>query len=415
MKILFLTPQYPYPPHKGTTLRNYNIIANLAHRHAIDLLTFSDVQPPVDSPLNALCHRIATVPMRQRSIRRRALDTIFSPWPDMGLRLWSSEFEHKLDEWLADSKYDVIQVEGVELARYALALPRFIGGGSGRGLVLFDDHNAEYLLQQRMAEAEIAAHGWNLGAIYSSIQARKLRGFERSMCRRADRVVAVSEADAAAIRQLDPSVRIQVIPNGVDTDFYRRDRVTPTHSGKDPQGRTVDLPPHSLVFTGTMDFRPNVDAALWFARGVLPLVKQSIADAHFVIVGQHPHGRLDVLRDEASILITGEVEDTRPYIAAASVYVVPLRMGSGTRLKVLEALSMEAPIVSTTLGAEGFSIEHNRELLLADDPVSFAKSIVELIQQPQRGRSLGQAGRALAIDQYEWRKIVPKFEELLRA
>jgi polysaccharide biosynthesis protein PslH len=402
MKFLFLTPHYPYPPNKGTALRNYNIIANLAARHEIDLLTFADVEPPADSPLTTLCRRIATVSARKRSIVRRAIDTLLSPWPDMGLRLWSSEFKQKLDEWLADSKYDVIQIEGIELARYALSVPHPPGGfeTSGR-IMVFDNHNAEYMLQQRIAEAEIAAHGWNLGAIYSSIQTRKLRGFERRMCQRADRVVAVSSADAAAIQQLDPSLKVQVIPNGVDTEYYRRENVTP-----------IDLPPHSLVFTGTMDFRPNVDAVLWFASEVLPLVKQSIADVHFVIVGQQPHGRLDVLRDDASIMITGDVEDTRPYIAAASVYVIPLRMGSGTRLKVLEALAMEAAIVSTTLGAEGFSIEHNRELLLADDPAAFAKSIVELIQQLARGRSLGQAGRALAIDQYEWRKIVPMFEEL---
>ncbi len=404
MKFLFLTPQYPYPPHKGTTIRNFNIIANLATRHEIDLLTLGDRDfAPHRSSLDQLCHRIAIVPVRKRSIVRRAIDTLLSPWPDMGLRLWSSEFKQKLNEWLVDSKYDVIQIEGIELARYALSLPRSIGG-LGRGLILFDNHNAEYLLQQRIAEAEIVAHGWNLGAIYSSIQTRKLRGFERRMCQRADRVVAVSQADAAAIQQLDRVLKVQVIPNGVDTDYYRRENVTP-----------IELPPHSLVFTGTMDFRPNVDAVLWFASEVLPLIKQSISDAHFVIVGQRPHGRLDVLRDEASITITGDVEDTRPYIAAASVYVIPLRMGSGTRLKVLEALAMEAPIVSTTLGAEGFSIEHNRELLLADDPVSFARSIVELINQPARSQSLGQAGRALAIDHYEWRTIVPMFEKLLMA
>lgn len=404
MKFLFLTPHYPYPPNKGTALRNYNIIANLAARHQIDLLTFADIEPPSDSPLSTLCHRIATVRLRKRSLVRRALDTLLSPWPDMGLRLWSSEFKQTLDDWLTDSKYDVIQFEGIELARYALALTSTLSQfGRGSSLIVFDNHNAEYLLQQRIAEAEIAVHGWNLGAIYSSIQTRKLRGFERRMCERADRVIAVSNADAAAIQQLDPSVRVQVIPNGVDTEYYRRENVTP-----------IDLPPHSMVFTGTMDFRPNVDAVLWFACEVLPLVKRSVPDVHFVIVGQRPHGRLDVLRDETSITITGDVEDTRPYIAAASVVVIPLRMGSGTRLKVLEAFSMEAPIVSTTLGAEGFSIEHNRELLLADDPAGFAQSIVELIQQPERSRSLGQAGRALAIDHYEWRKIVPMFEEYIQ-
>ena len=397
MRLLFLTPQYPYPPHKGTTLRNYHVIAGLAARHTIDLLSFSEA-PPGPSPLDRLCRRIAMVRSRPRSNYRRAIDTLLSPWPDMGLRLWSPEYARQLQTWLADGEYDVLQIEGIELARYGLSL-----APTGTPLIVFDDHNAEYLLQQRIAQIEIEARGWNAGALYSSLQARKLRGFERRICRRTDRVVAVSEADAAAIRQLDPALKVQVVPNGVDTLFNRRESIEP-----------IDLPPHALVFTGTMDFRPNVDAALWFAHEVLPLVRQTLPDAHFVIVGQHPHARLNGLRADPSIVITGAVEDTRPYIAAAAVYVIPLRMGGGTRLKLLEAMAMAAPIVSTTLGAEGFPIEHGRELLLADNPGSFARSIVDLIQYPERGQALGRVARSFVVERYDWQQIVPKFEEVYR-
>jgi polysaccharide biosynthesis protein PslH len=195
-----------------------------------------------------------------------------------------------------------------------------------------------------------------------------------------------------------------VVPNGVDTNFNQRESVEP-----------IDLPPHALVFTGTMDFRPNVDAVLWFAREVLPLVRQTIPGAHFVIVGQRPHARLNELRAEPAITITGAVEDTRPYIAAAAAYVIPLRMGGGTRLKLLEAMSMAAPIVSTTLGAEGFPIAPGRELLLADDPASFARSIVDLIQQPEQGQVLGRVARSFVVEQYDWRQIVPEFEEVYRS
>ncbi len=408
MRLLFLTPQFPYPPHKGTTLRNYNLIAGLAPRHEIDLLSFADAVP-TSSPLTQLCWHIATIAIPRRPNWRRALDTVLSPWPDMGLRLWSSKFRQQLAVWLRDGAYDVIQVEGLELARYASppvplsANDTAHSRGRGRPLVVFDDHNAEYLLQKRIAEAEIAARGWNAGAVYSSIQWRKLRSFERRVCRQSDRVVCVSEADAAAIQQLDPAVKAHVIPNGVDTDFYRREEVTP-----------LDLPPHSLVFTGTMDFRPNVDAILWFAQEVLPVIKQQVSDVHVYIVGQQPHARLDTLRADPAITITGAVDDTRPYIAAASVYLVPLRMGGGTRLKLLEALSLQAPIVSTTLGAEGFAVTHDQELLLADDAASFARSVVELIEDRERARSLGVAGRSFAVQHYDWRSIVPRFEEVYR-
>ncbi len=408
MRILFLTPQFPYPPHKGTTLRNYNLIAGLAARHEIDLLSFAETAAttaPLEQPLTQLCRRIATVPIPLRPNWRRALETILSPWPDMGLRLWSRVYQQRLVAWLHDYAYDVIQVEGLELARYVLSSYPFLPGPSdkreGKPLIVFDDHNAEYLLQKRIAVAELAARGWNAGAVYSSIQWRKLRRFERRMCRQSDRVVCVSEADAAALRQLEPAVTTYVIPNGVNTDFYRREKVT-----------SLDLPPHSLVFTGTMDFRPNVEAILWFAQKVLPLIAQQIPDVHVYIVGQRPHARLDVLRADPAITITGTVEDTRPYITAANVYFVPLQMGGGTRLKLLEALALQAPIVSTTLGAEGFAVTHDRELLIADDAAAFARSIVELINDRERAQALGVAGRAFAVQHYDWHSIVPKFEEV---
>jgi polysaccharide biosynthesis protein PslH len=402
MRILFLTPQFPYPPHKGTTLRNYNIIAGLAARHEIDLLSFVDASP-VASPLDQLCRRIATMPIPYRPNWRRALDTALSPWPDMGLRLWSSEFRQQLAAWLNDGAYDVIQVEGLELARYVLTLPRRADRGGSGPLIVFDDHNAEYLLQKRLAEAEISARGWNAGAVYSSIQWRKLRRFEQRVCRQSDRVACVSAADAIALKQIDPTLMVHIIPNGVDTDFYRRENAGP-----------LELPPHSLVFTGTMDFRPNVDAMAWFAQEVLPLIKRHVPDVRVYVVGQRPHVRLDALRADPAITITGAVDDTRPYIATASVYIVPLRTGGGTRLKVLEALSLQAPIVSTTLGAEGFAVTSGEELLLADDPADFARSIEELMIDRERARALGQAGRSFAVQHYDWRSIVPKFEEVYR-
>jgi len=404
MRILCLTPQFPFPPHKGTTLRNYNLIAGLALRHEIDLLCCAD-SPPAASPLDQLCRRIAAVPIPPRPTWRRALDTLLSPWPDMGLRLWSSEFQRQLAAWLRDGAYDVIQVEGLELARYTLppgplsANETAYPSGGRRPLIVFDDHNAEYLLQKRIAAAEIAARGWNAGAVYSSIQWRKLRSFERQVCRQSDRVVCVSEADVIAIQELDPALKAHVIPNGVDTDFYRREKAAP-----------LDLPLPALVFTGTMDFRPNVDAMLWFARDVLPLIKPRVPEVQVYVVGQRPHARLDVLRADPAITITGAVDDTRPYIAAASVCIVPLRMGGGTRLKLLEALSLQAPLVSTTLGAEGFAVTSGEQLLLADDAASFAQSIVELIEDRARAQSLGAAGRLFAVQQYDWRSIVPKFE-----
>jgi glycosyltransferase involved in cell wall biosynthesis len=147
---------------------------------------------------------------------------------------------------------------------------------------------------------------------------------------------------------------------------------------------------------------------------VLPLIKRETPDVQLYIVGQRPHARLEGLRADPSITITGAVEDTRPYTCAADVYVVPLRMGGGTRLKLLEALALQTPIVSTTLGAEGFAVKSGQELLLADEAATFANAVVELMADRDRARALGVAGRAFAVQHYDWQRIVPQFEEIYR-
>lgn len=396
MNLLFLTPEAPYPPHKGTAMRNYHLIAGLAERHTIDLLTFGEA-PAASSPLIAICRRVRALPAPARSMARRAFTTLASPWPDMALRLWSPAFTSGLEAWLRDGEYDVVQVEGIEMARYGLRARR--GGLSAR--LVFDDHNAEWLLQRRTYEAERQLNGWNLGAIYSLIQTWKLRRFERTACRAADRVIAVSNADAAAIHQLDPKLPVTVATNGVDTAHYTPGAVAPAR---------FEFP--ALVFSGTMDFRPNVDAVLWFVERVLPRVRAAAPEARLVVVGQRPHTRLDALRGRGDVLITGAVDDVRPYLAGASVYVVPLRMGGGTRLKVLEAMAMGAPIVSTSMGVDGFDVHNGRELMIADEPDRFAAAVVHVLNDARKRQTLGEQGRRFVESSYDWRAIVPRLEQV---
>ncbi len=267
-----------------------------------------------------------------------------------------------------------------------------------RPLVVFDDHNCEYLLQKRAFLTDLRSPERWPGAAYSFVQWRRLRRYEAQACRCADRVLAVSDADAAALQRLVPDLDVTVIPNGIDTQVYRP-------ATFDPQPPTP-----SLVFTGTMDFRPNVDAVLWFAREVLPRVRAEIPEAHFVVVGQRPHRRLDALRGDTAVTLTGWVEDTRPYIAQAAVYVAPLRIGGGTRLKLLEAMAMGKPVVATRLGAEGYPVRDGCELLLADTPADFAAAVVNLLHTPERGAELGRAARAFVEERYDWRVIVPRVE-----
>ena len=345
--------------------------------------------------MTATCH-VETVEPPARSLRTRLRDMLTTAKPDMALRLASDAYARRLTDWLARKTFDVVHIEGIEMAPYLDVIENV----QPRPLIVFDDHNCEYLLQKRtfLTDLRIPSH-W-LGAVYSFIQWQRLLDYEAQACCRADRVLAVSEADAAALRGLVPNVQVTVVPNGIDTRAYQ-----PQISNlKSP------IPKNTLVFTGTMDFRPNVDAVLWFSQEVLPRIRAQVEDVSFFAVGQRPHQRLDVLQDDPAVTLTGFVEDTRSYIAGAAVYVVPLRMGGGTRFKILEALAMGKAVVSTAFGAEGFPVTHDKELLLADEPEDFAQTVVALLGAPEKCESLGQAGRIFVETRYDWRVIVPLVE-----
>jgi len=216
-------------------------------------------------------------------------------------------------------------------------------------------------------------------------------------------VIAVSEADQDALLRLDPKLDIIVIPNGVDLDYYAA-------YSRDNDPQAPDYGPNALVFTGKMDFRPNVDAVTWFARDVLPLIRRKVADATFVVVGREPHPRVQELDQLPGVAVTGFVPDIRAHIAAAAVYVVPLRMGGGTRLKVLEAMAMRSALVSTRLGCEGFPLTDGEEVLFADDAEAFARAVVELLRDPARRERLGTSGRRFVETYYGWQAIVPRLK-----
>ncbi len=398
MRILFLTPQLPYPPQKGTALRNWGLIKGLTGRHEVSLLSFTS---PIEDvtiarPLADACERIATVPQPERSRRRRLQEMITSDQPDMALRLASDKYAEALSDWLSSYTFDVVQIEGIELARYL----ETIQSARQEVLTVFDDHNCEYLLQERTFLTDLYSPAQWSGAAYSFIQWRRLRRYEAEICSGADRVLAVSDADAEALRQLVPGLDVTIIPNGIDTEAYQPSRAAGDEG--DP----------CLVFTGTMDFRPNVDAVLWFARDVLPLVKGQVPNVEFFVVGQRPHRRLNPLMRDPAITLTGWVEDVKPYFDRATVYVAPLRMGGGTRLKLLEAMSMEKPIVATSLGAEGYPVKNGRELLLADTPKSFAQAVVSLLRDPARRLELAQIARTFVEEKYDWQSIVPRLEDV---
>jgi glycosyltransferase involved in cell wall biosynthesis len=238
--------------------------------------------------------------------------------------------------------------------------------------------------------------------VYSWLQIPRLQAFEAGVCRQADAVLCVSGEDAAALQELVPDLQPLIVPNGLEVEAFReyvRDERNPS-SG--PQ----------LVFTGKMDYRPNLDAAEWFADHIFPRIRAARPEAQFIVVGQKPPKALRRRDGRNNVAVTGAVEDTRPFIAGSAAYVAPLRMGGGTRFKLLEAMALARPIVSTSVGAEGFRVQSGRELMLADRPEEFADAVLTLLADPERAKAMGETGLAFVRAEYDWSVIIPRLEEV---
>jgi sugar transferase (PEP-CTERM/EpsH1 system associated) len=408
MKILFLSPYPPYPPRSGGATRIYNLLLGLAQRHDVCCLTFvpSGSAAAALEPLRASCKVEIVEGVPQRSMLRRAWTTLASRKPDMALRNASKAYSKALRQLLRTDYFDMVHAESIEMAGYGLQAAPY-------ARIVLDQFNAEYVLQRRAALTELqqsVTHPSALaGMAYSLMQWRKLARYERTMLRYYDHVLAVSEQDRRALLQLNHRARVDIVPNGVDTSFFAPQAV--------PDNPAEDTPAYiaanAIVFTGALDYRPNIDAVLWFARMVLPLVWANYPDVRFVIVGRSPSPAIYDIHDGEKVIVRRDVEDVRPYIAASAVYVVPMRMGGGVRLKLLEALSMQAAVVSTSMGAEGVKgLQDGTHLLMANTPTTFAESIIRLIEDTELARQLGTAGRALAAAQYDWQVIVPRLEQV---
>lgn len=400
MKILILAPYPPYPPRGGGALRIYNLIRGLAKRHDLTCLSFAPSAAAVEAlaPLREHCCVVTVLGPPPRSLAQRALTTLASALPDMAHRNASAAYQAALADLLAAERFDIVQAESIEMAQFGV---RRVGRAAP--LIVLDEFNAEYLLQRRAALNDLRRPGSArrlAGGLYSLVQWAKLAAYERRMAQSYDRLLVVSRADRAAIQRLWPAADPAIIPNGVDTAYFAP---TPASAGSAQA---------SIIFTGTLDYRPNVDAALWFAHEVMPLIKAARPDARLLLVGRSPAPAVLSLHNGHTVEVLGEVPDVRPHIAGAACYIVPMRIGGGVRLKLLEALAMAAPVVSTTMGAEGVDeLRDGEQLLIVDAPASFAAAVLRLLDDRQLAARLGQAGRALACGQYDWRAIVPRLDQ----
>ncbi len=398
-KILILTPQLPYPAHQGTSLRNFHIIRGLADDYEMTLLSFLEENqtavPDQISPLLNLLAKLETIPVPQRTTGKRLKQLLTTRRPDMAHRLHDETFAARLTELLQADSYAIVQIEGIELARY-IEIVRTVSPSSH---VLFDDHNAETELQRRNMLTDLRQPQRWVAAAYSWVQVQRLRRFERWAMQNSDWTTAVSEADRTLLQTLahDTTVSITTIPNCIDTEAYTQ----------------VDDEPikFDLLFSGKMDYRPNVDAVLWFADNVWSGIIEKRPSTTWAIVGQKSHPRLARLRDLPGVTVTGWVDSVRPYLAGAQVYIMPFRVGSGTRLKLIEAMAAGKTIVGTHIGAEGFPVKDGQELCLVDDAVGMETAVLQLLADAERRKKYGRAAQQFA-QQYDWRNVIPAFKQI---
>jgi polysaccharide biosynthesis protein PslH len=399
MRILWLTPNLLLPLDKGGKLRTWHLMRHLERRHEITCVCFADPGQPIDHHrgMTAACTELVTIPRHEgtkeglqfyASVARHLLSRL----PYAVAQYRSDKFRAAVLDTLASGPYDRIVCDFLVPA---VNLPSRLPCPA----VLFT-HNVEAEIWRRHAET---ATGWLRRRLYASQWRRMLR-FERRTLSRFDRVLAVSDVDRDTFERLYPgsvAAPIAVIPTGVDTEYFA------------PPPETSGGTPH-IVFTGSMDWLPNVDGVQFFCREILPRVRQAVPEATFSIVGRAPTPAVRRLAQEAGVEVTGRVEDVRPYLAQAAVYVVPLRIGGGTRLKIFEAMSAGRAVVSTRIGAEGLPVEDGRHLLLADDPPAFAHAVVKLLHDESARRALGQAARALVTERYDWAAAAERFEDALQ-
>jgi glycosyltransferase involved in cell wall biosynthesis len=285
------------------------------------------------------------------------------------------------------SRVDLLHLDMLHLWEIAAAAPQLP--------VVLVEHNVESVLFRRRVEhAPSAPIRW-----FMERQLRKLQQYEIIACRSADWVAAVSEADAAQIRDLAGTSRVTVVPNSVDTDFFR-----PSSGPRD----------HAhLVYVGGLGWAPNLDAVEYFAARILPVIRQRAPDARLTVVGQIPDARIrERFRPESGITLAGPVEDIRPIVSRATAFIVPLRIGGGTRLKILDALAMAKAVVSTSVGCEGLNVVHEREILIADDPEYFAAQVLRLIGDTALAERLGVAGRRCVEEHYQWSAAAELMDEV---
>jgi sugar transferase (PEP-CTERM/EpsH1 system associated) len=381
--LLYLVHRLPYPPNKGDKVRSYHLLKHLAARHRVFLGTFID--DPEDEvhldTVRALCADLHVARLDPRWAKVRSINGLLGEDPmtlryyrDAGLQEW-------VDRTYREQGIDAAVVFSSSMAQYVDQIPRL--------LMLVDFVDVDSAKWAEYARK----HRWPLSWIYGR-EGRTLLNYERQVAQRAARSFFVTDSEVDLFRRLAPecAVRVETMNNGVDADYF-----APAADLQNPypaDGRAV-------VFTGAMDYWPNVDAVTWFAQEILPLLRQKDPQVHFWIVGRSPTAAVLALAG-THVTVTGTVVDVRPYLQHAAVVVAPLRLARGIQNKILEAMAMGRPVVASSTCAGPIDAEQGSDLLAADSAADHADAVAALLADPVRAERVGLAGRRRVLARYSW-------------
>ncbi|GAK51419.1 glycosyl transferase, group 1 [Candidatus Moduliflexus flocculans] len=403
MNILFITEKFPYPLDSGGRIRTFHILKGLSQEHRITLITTieQETQRQYLPDLQKICRDVTVITVKNETsvqLGKKILRNILSPIPIVVERHYQPEVAATVSRLLqsGDSSFDVVHFDHLDASIYANCLPPGM-------LTVLDEHNI--VSNQIMTSAEVERN--LLKRLYMQFQAQKTLRYEPDVCRKMTCCFVCSDTDKGYLMNIAKEAHVVTIPNGVDVEYF-----------SDASWRrqaSIKLPPapQAMIFVGTLDYGPGATATRYFCHRILPLIHAQIPEATFLAVGQNPPQYLrDLANQDARILVTGRVDDIRPYVDRAKVFVVPLRSGSGTRLKILDAMAMSIPVVSTTIGAEGLNIRSGENILIADTPEDFSAAVLKLLQDDSFAASIKQNAFRFVRETYSWNTI---WRDLLHA
>jgi glycosyltransferase involved in cell wall biosynthesis len=390
MRVLFLSGWYPFPPDNGSRIRIFNLIKQLSKEHDITLLSFSRDGQVIEDRLKVMrqyCSTVRAVPLAPfKPGSFRSILGLFSSRPRSFVDTYSREMQGLVEQIRREGDFSVVIASEMDTAPYAATLE-----GLPR---IFEEVELATLREQHTSQSRIGRR------LRYGLTWWKTRRFTAHLLRQFDGCTVVSQQERTNVLSIAPNCqRVVVVPNGVDLDRYKDDFGAPE--------------PGTLVFPGALTYDANLDAMEFFLHKVFPLVKVRHPEAILRITGKTNGVPMDRLPLDESVILTGYLDDVRPAIAQSWACVVPLRVGGGTRLKILEAMALGTPVVSTSKGAEGLEATYGEDILVADTPAEFADAVLRLLYDRALRVRLATNGRRLVESRYGWEGISQKLDQLL--